>query len=86
MNIEKHSPLKILEIVDPEALKILASTASHPKLIEELASDLGTSLVDCRKKVDEMISSGLLVVDHDSDLYGHELLKIRNASKQFSLA
>jgi hypothetical protein len=63
-------------------LKILASTRSGPKLIEEISSDTNIPPAECRDRIVGLIDLGLLTVEHDSDLYGHELLKVRFVSRQ----
>jgi hypothetical protein len=64
-----------------DELRILASIGSGPKLIEEISSATKIPAQECRDKVDLLLDLGLVVVEHDSDLYGHELLKIRRASR-----
>jgi DNA-binding IclR family transcriptional regulator len=65
----------------PEELKILALIESGPKFIEEIASASKIPPQECRDKVDLLVDLGLVAVEHDSDLYGHELLKIRRAAR-----
>jgi predicted transcriptional regulator len=66
----------------PDELKILASTELEPKFIENISRDTQIPLERCRTEVAGLVDLGLLVVDHDSDLYGHEVVKIRRVSKE----
>jgi hypothetical protein len=63
-----------------EELKILASTKKGPKIIEIISSDTQIPLDECRIKIAGLVELGLLVIDRDSDLYGHEVLKFRRVS------
>ena len=63
-----------------DELKILASTVSRTKLMEEIVSETGIPSEKCREEVFHLVKAGLLKIDHDSDLYGHELA---NPSKGF---
>jgi len=64
-----------------DELRILASIESRPKLIEEISSVTKIPAQECRDKVDLLMDLGLVAVEHDSDLYGHELLKVRRRSR-----
>ena len=66
----------------PDELKILASTESEPKLMENISQDTEIPLERCRVEIAGLVDLGLLVVEHDSDLYGHELVKVRHVSKE----
>jgi predicted transcriptional regulator len=66
----------------PDELKILASTESDAKLIENISRDTQIPLERCRLKINGLVDLGLLVVEHDSDLYGHEVVKVRRVSKE----
>ncbi len=66
----------------PEELKVLTSISKGPKLMEEISSDAGVPLEACKQKVLDLIGLGLVVIEHDSDLYGHEFLKYRLPSRQ----
>jgi predicted transcriptional regulator len=65
-----------------EEMKILASTSKGPKLMEEISSDTQIPLVTCTQKVADLIDLGVLIIEHDSDLYGHELVKYGRASRR----
>ncbi len=65
-----------------DELKILASTEFEPKLIENISQETQIPLEQCRDKIAGLVDLGLLVVEHDSDLYGHEVVRIRHVSKE----
>jgi hypothetical protein len=65
-----------------DELKILASIESEPKLIEKISQDTKIPLKQCHVKIAALVDVGLLVVEHDSDLYGHEVVKVRRVSKK----
>ena len=69
----------------PDELMILACTRSGSKLMEEIISQTGVSPERCRDKVSKLVDAGLLVIEHDSDYYGHELVKFRHPFKKFSI-
>jgi len=64
-----------------DELRILTLIESGPKLIEEISSATKIPARECRDKVDLLMDLGLVAVEHDSDLYGHELLKVRRRSR-----
>ena len=64
-----------------EEARILAST-STPKLLDEISSETNIPLDICEKKVMELVDLGLLTVQHDSDLYGHEFVRYIVPSKK----
>ena len=66
----------------PDELKILATIESEAKLIENISRDTQIPLEQCRVKIKGLVDLGLLVVEHDSDLYGHEVVKVRRVSKE----
>jgi hypothetical protein len=68
-------------IISSPELKILASTRSRPKMIEEISSETHIPPAECRDRIVGLIDLGLLALEHDSDLYGHELLKVRFVSR-----
>ncbi|MDG6907870.1 MAG: hypothetical protein JRN20_19025 [Nitrososphaerota archaeon] len=65
-----------------EEVKILASTSSTPKLMDEISLETNIPLDICEKKVMDLVDLGLLTVQHDSDLYGHELVRYVVPSKR----
>ena len=64
-----------------EEVKILASISRRALLIEEISSETDIPLETCRQKVVDLIDLGVMAVEHDSDLYGHEFVRYRLASR-----
>jgi len=64
-----------------DELKILASVGAQPKMIETISEDTQIPLERCRDKIADLVELGLLVIEHDSDLYGHEFVKVRRVSR-----
>jgi hypothetical protein len=82
MNVEENQPrLSVRVDYYSDGTRILTSVVSGPKLIEEISSDTGIPLGRCRARIDELMDVGLLEVEHDSDLYGHELVRYRRPSR-----
>jgi len=61
--------------------KIISSTTSGPKSIEEISSETKIPAKECQDKITDLVDLGILVIEHDSDRYGHELLKVRRAGR-----
>jgi hypothetical protein len=66
----------------PDELKILGSTETEAKMIETISQDTLIPLEECRNKIDSLVDLGLLVMEHNSDQYGHEVVKVRRVSKE----
>lgn len=65
-----------------DELKILASARFEPKMIETIAKDTQIPLQRCRDMIEGLVDLGVLVIEHDSDLYGHEFVKVRHVRKE----
>ena len=65
-----------------EELKILAYTQSEPKWIDVISRETQIPLERCRDEIAGLVELGLLVIERDSDLYGHEVVKVRKVSEK----
>ena len=65
-----------------DEVKILGSASKRPKSIEEISTETRISLDKCSEKIIDLMDLGLLIIEHDSDLYGHELVRYRLPSTQ----
>lgn len=62
-------------------MRILASTSSGPKSIEEILSETKIPADECQAKIADLVDLGVLLIEHDSDRYGHEMLRVTRVRK-----
>lgn len=70
----------VMRSLDLKVIEVLSSS-SVAKSIEEISSEAGTLTQECRRIVDDLIDIGLVSEVHDSDAYGHEIIRFRRRSR-----
>ena len=65
----------------PEDLAILALLSLAPKSINELSSETKVPMEKCHRLVEWLMDIGLIRAQHDSDAYGHEIIRFVRFSR-----
>lgn len=84
MNAQAPSAKVVEKKKAPVELRILETISTTPKPICEISSETSIAIEECRRVLDDLMDIGLVIERHDSDAYGHEIIRFRRHCRVIS--
>jgi len=63
------------------SILVMVSSSRAPKSLNEISREVRMPEEICRLVLDQLTDVGLLAETHDSDAYGHEILRFKRRSR-----